>query len=122
IDTQVVRFRVCAATLALTAQRVSDEAAILSPEGAHWLLTDVRGKLGTPRVERIDVEAAGPLRATVRLEGRFRGRVPARFVARLGFHAGTALVRVDFTLHNPRRARHPGGLWDLGDGGSLLFR
>jgi hypothetical protein len=61
------------------------------------------------------------VRATIRLEGKFRGRVPARFVARLSFHAGTALVRIDFTLHNPNRARHPGGLWDLGDSGSMLF-
>jgi hypothetical protein len=26
------------------------------------------------------------------------------------------------TLHNPRRARHRGGLWDLGDPGSIPFR
>jgi hypothetical protein len=26
------------------------------------------------------------------------------------------------TLHNPNRARHPGGIWDLGDPGSILFR
>jgi hypothetical protein len=31
-------------------------------------------------------------------------------------------VRVEYTLHNPRRAAHPGGTWDLGDRGSVLFR
>lgn len=31
-------------------------------------------------------------------------------------------VRSSITLHNPQRARHPGGLWDLGDPGSIHFR
>ncbi|HUY91149.1 MAG TPA: hypothetical protein VMV10_20590 [Pirellulales bacterium] len=31
-------------------------------------------------------------------------------------------MRVRLTLHNPNRARHRGGLWDLGDPGSILFR
>ncbi|GAB6164125.1 hypothetical protein JCM19992_01250 [Thermostilla marina] len=32
------------------------------------------------------------------------------------------LVRLDAVLHNTGRARHRGGLWDLGDPGSILFR
>jgi hypothetical protein len=28
---------------------------------------------------------------------------------------------VKFTLHNPKAAHHPGGLWDLGDPGSIYF-
>ena len=31
-------------------------------------------------------------------------------------------MRVRLTVHNPQRARHRGGLWDLGDPGSILFR
>ena len=31
-------------------------------------------------------------------------------------------MRFDLTVHNPRRASHPGGLWDLGDAGSVFFR
>src|SRR5262249_8410801 len=38
------------------------------------------------------------------------------------FFAGLGLVRIRFTVHNPQRARHPGGLWDLGDAGSMYFR
>jgi hypothetical protein len=30
-------------------------------------------------------------------------------------------VRITFTIHNPAAASHGGGLWDLGDAGSLLF-
>jgi hypothetical protein len=31
-------------------------------------------------------------------------------------------VKLEFTLLNPRAAKHRGGLWDLGDSGSLLFK
>ena len=30
-------------------------------------------------------------------------------------------VRCDVTLHNPNAAKHAGGLWDLGDAGSIVF-
>src|SRR5262249_47567910 len=45
-----------------------------------------------------------------------------RFLLRLSFFAGTALARIDVMIHNPKRARHRHGLWDLGDPGSMLFR
>jgi hypothetical protein len=95
---------------------------LLEPASVRTVLTDAKGRSGSPRVERVVVEDRGPVRATVRLEGRFGGRIPARFVARLCFFAGTALVRLRLTLHNPKRARHRGGLWDLGDSGSMFFR
>jgi hypothetical protein len=43
-------------------------------------------------------------------------------VARCCFFAGSGLVRFRLTVHNPNRARHLGGLWDLGDPGSQFFR
>ncbi len=42
-------------------------------------------------------------------------------MARLNFYANLSLVEVKFTLHNPKAAHHPGGLWDLGDPGSIYF-
>jgi hypothetical protein len=95
---------------------------LLDTEASRLLLQDPKGRLGTPRVERVGLEDSGPVRATVRLEGTFTGRVRCRFLARLCFFAGTGLMRVRLTLHNPNRARHKGGLWDLGDPGSLFFR
>src|SRR5262249_11525472 len=67
-------------------------------------------------------EAHGPVRATLLLEGTFCSRLPCCFTARCCFFAGTALVRIRLTIRNPNRARHPSGLWDLGDPGSMLFR
>jgi hypothetical protein len=90
--------------------------------GTRLMLTDVHGRAKAPRVDHFAVENRGPVRATVRLQGAFPGRRPCRFVVRLCFFAGTGLVRLRLTLHNPARARHPGGLWDLGDAGSVLFR
>lgn len=90
--------------------------------GWRLALTDPKGRAAGPRVERAALEERGPVRATVHLEGRFAGRASCRFLARLCFFAGTGLVRLRLTVHNPRRARHHGGLWDLGDPGSILFR
>ena len=44
------------------------------------------------------------------------------FDTRLHFFAGSAVVRFEVTLRNPRKADHPGGLWDLGNGGSVYLR
>ncbi|UZD66517.1 hypothetical protein [Marinobacter sp. AN1] len=46
----------------------------------------------------------------------------ARFHCRLTFYHNSKTIEVQTCLHNPKRARHPGGLWDLGDPGSIHFR
>ncbi|PPK52717.1 hypothetical protein [Marinobacter persicus] len=46
----------------------------------------------------------------------------ARFHCQLRISSHTGVVRAQVQIHNPNRARHPGGLWDLGDEGSVLFR
>jgi hypothetical protein len=106
----------------LLARAAVGGAQPVGPDGLRVVLTDRAGGKVQPTVERCAVEVAGPIRTTVRLEGVFAGRAGLRFVARLSFFAGTGLVRVALTVHNPRRARHRGGLWDLGDAGSVLFR
>src|SRR5262249_10514617 len=78
-------------------------------------------RAGCPRGEGAAVGRRGPVRATVCRRARWPGRPVCRFVARLCFFAGTGLVRLRVTLHNPARARHKGGLWDLGDPCSVYF-
>jgi hypothetical protein len=95
---------------------------LLPPNSYAILLTDARGMQLLPRVERLSVEASGPVRATVKYEGTFAGRLGCRFIARFCFFAGTGLMRIRFTIHNPNRACHRGNLWDLGDPNSVLFR
>jgi hypothetical protein len=100
-----------------------DGRSVLEPGGASVLLADRRGRLHQARLGRRRVEVGGPIRATVRCEGTLGGRRERlRVVARLSFFAGLSAVRIELTLHNPRPARHRGGLWDLGDPGSIFFR
>jgi hypothetical protein len=46
----------------------------------------------------------------------------AKFACELRIFLETSLIQVELITHNPKRARHPGGLWDLGDPGSVYFR
>jgi hypothetical protein len=86
---------------------------------------DDRGRQLAPQLEQLAVERAGDVRLTLVGAGEMRhagGPALCRFAVRLTAVRGSGLMRIDFTLHNPRRARHRGGLWDLGDAGSMLFR
>ena len=88
-------------------------------------LTARDGEVHLPVVENCAIETSGPVRTTVVERGRYgrAGRDPlCEFETRVSFFPGTGVVRIDFTLRNPHAARHPGGLWDLGDEGSFLFR
>ncbi|MBY0456212.1 MAG: glycoside hydrolase family 127 protein [Gemmataceae bacterium] len=77
-------------------------------------------------VRGMRIEEAGPLRTCVRLWGHTTAflswRSRAAFEVRFHFFAASGITRVEFTISNPRRAAHPGGLWDLGDAGSIYFK
>ena len=46
----------------------------------------------------------------------------ANFTCRLRIYLQSGLANIEIQTHNPKRARHPGGLWDLGDEGSVYFQ
>jgi hypothetical protein len=98
---------------------------VLEAGGSRLVLTDATGQEYEAHIHSLAVETAGPLRITLKIQGEFRiasYAILARFVARLSFYAGSSLVELQMMLHNPRAARHPGGLWDLGDKGSIYFK
>ena len=104
---------------------VTNNADLLAPEGSYFLVVDDAGREYTPCIQGLTPEATGPLRVTFRASGEFKSesrRIFGRFVARMIFHAGSEFVETKITIHNPRAARHPGGLWDLGDEGSVYFK
>jgi hypothetical protein len=72
----------------------------------------------------VSVVHRGRLRCAVRLSGEAgdtrRRRV--NVVVELQFFAGCSAIRAAIAVHNPRRAVHPGGIWELGDPGSILLR
>jgi hypothetical protein len=58
------------------------------------------------------------------IEGFFTHQVfsQLKFEAKITFFSDTSYCKLDFTLHNPRAAKHEGGLWDLGDVSSIYFK
>lgn len=99
--------------------------SILETAGSDITLVDSEGNQYCPRIQITTLETAGPLRATLCVYGSFDQNSHVRFAdftARLSFYAQSGVVKIEFTIRNSRAARHPGGLWDLGDEGSIYFR
>src|SRR5262249_57896724 len=87
---------------------------------------DIIGYKLDPVVDAITAEESGAIRSSVLLRGTVVDptEVPPyslSFEARLHCFAGSAVVRIEFTIRNTQRAAHPGGLWDLGDAGSVFL-
>lgn len=78
-------------------------------------------KLGLVVQGAPQVEASGAVRATLRYDLRAPDLPDLLLTGRFSFFRGTSLVRATVKVHNSRRAEHPGGLWDLGDAGSILL-
>lgn len=94
---------------------------ILRDSPGRLEVTDERGRCRVASFHTLAVEMRGPLRTVVRLEGVIgsRRRPWVVVIARVQFFAGSPAVRAAITLRNPRRARHQGGYWELGDTGSV---
>jgi hypothetical protein len=91
---------------------------------AEVACTDSDGDAVLTRVTAVDCEREGTVRLIVRVTGVIGGgrRPLLHVVLRLHFDANCATVQCDLTVTNPRSAAHPGGCWELGDGGSVLLR
>jgi hypothetical protein len=101
------------------------EHSVLDESGSSMVLLDTEGRAHRPYIRNHTIETAGPLRTTLRMQGEFledTQEALAHFISRLSFYTGSGRVELRFTLHNPRAATHPGGLWDLGDEGSVYFQ
>jgi len=121
IETGCCRFR-----LPKRGNRLIDElrigkATILTAGGLQGRLLDRRGIARNVELESLEIVERGPLVARV----QWTGRIPKTGLLARGewtFRAGSACAGLNVTLHNPSRARHTGGCWDLGDPGSVLLR
>jgi hypothetical protein len=86
---------------------------------------DAAGAECSTTIARVATEQTGSLRSAVVLHGHATSAGGAHLLdlaLRMHFFAGSPVVRFELTCHNPRRAHHQGGLWDLGDPGSVLVR
>ncbi len=125
IDTGAARFHLRAAGRFPLDSVLAGRTEAVDAARTRFTIEDKSGLVYEPVVRRLEVEEAGTLRAAVMIEGdlaRMGGEPLLQFIARLHFFAGSAAVRFVLTLRNPRMAEHPGGLWDLGNGGSVYLR
>lgn len=90
---------------------------------SQMILKDSSGKEFEPEITHIQMEMMGCLHVIVKIDGYFgtRKKPLVRWFARVHFYAGKKYSRIDFTIWNSGPAKHPDGLWDLGDPGSFLF-
>ncbi|WP_417500532.1 hypothetical protein [Marinobacter sp.] len=115
-------------------------SVILQPDSLAWqvrnpndevvpsavIFSDDAGAPCTANAEsNWEITLKGPVFVAATLKGQWlkQSSEPlARFVCEVRIFVQTGLVQVELVTHNPKRARHPGGLWDLGDPGSVYFR
>lgn len=98
---------------------------VVDAKRTRFVVEDEAGRIHTPRITAIQVAERGPVRATVRVDAVLEaglGESLLDLVAYLYFFAGSAAVRFELTIRNSRKAEHAGGLWDLGNGGSIYLR
>lgn len=74
------------------------------------------------RVTDVSVNDAGPVRAEIEVRGAATGSRALAVSARVELFAGSTTARVRISLQNRHRAHHAGGLWLLGDEGSIRVR
>ncbi|HVD93299.1 MAG TPA: hypothetical protein VNC21_13480 [Vicinamibacterales bacterium] len=122
VNTGPARFTLGAGAPAIFEQVVC-ELAVRNNVGLV-VVTDRSGREWPMQIARVTCEQAGPLRATIRLDGHAGpSRQPiVDLRVRVQFFARSCAVRVAVTVGNPRKARHPGGIWELGDPGSVHLR
>ena len=107
-------------TVTVAAQPAIDSAQ------TQFAIENDQGEVFRARMEEFEIVEAGPLKALIRVKGRLTPISGSSswclISAYLHFFAGLGVVRFDLTLHNPRRARHPGNFWSLGEKGSIYIR
>ena len=104
---------------------IVNDKEILSSQGSKLILVGENGRSYHTVIQQLKIEEEGPVVVSLSAHGFFgdQGIAPiARFEARLQFYRGLSAVTFDIQIHNPRAALHPGGIWDLGDPGSIFFQ
>ncbi|WDP90764.1 MAG: hypothetical protein HUN04_14075 [Desulfobacter sp.] len=98
---------------------------IIQKDSGGILLESENGSLWEPSVDGWHIETYNPLRCVLAFNGKFHSQSgsihPLSFICKLHFYADKAETKVEFTLLNTSPARHLGGVWDLGDKGSIFF-
>jgi len=103
---------------------IADDRSILKEDASLILLVDEKQREWKPRIDNWKTDTLNRLKCILCFEGSFVSEEdvhPLRYKCRIHFYTGKSTVRIDLKAWNPRSAFHAGGLWDLGDKGSILF-
>ena len=123
VDTGLARFVVPEnGAIAIAQARVRDQT-VFTDLTLH--AEDGAGRRCPFAIRRTSISNTGPLTASVLHEGNLvdpDGMPWIEASVTLQFHAGLGAVRVEVSCRNTHAARHPDGIWDLGDPGSALIR
>ena len=124
VDTGAARFRLQAGAAFPFAAVIAGGLAPIDASSSAFVVIDAKGKSWRARVVKVEVEERGPIRSSIRLDAVVgpRRRPLLQVIARVHFFAGSAATRIAVTVRNPRKARHKGGAWELGDRGSVYVR
>ena len=88
------------------------------------VLTDNDGCNYLPVISEISLPDTYNTQACIIIRGTFTNEDNihlVNFESKLTFFVNHSIVSWELTIHNPRKAKHTGGLWDLGDDGSIFF-
>jgi hypothetical protein len=99
--------------------------SLITSEDSGLFMIDGGGKKWIPAIHSWGIEHDTALRKVIVLKGCFQnsgGEHPMQFTCLLHFFAGHSFVKMEWTIHNPEPACHPGGVWDLGDKNSCFFK
>lgn len=125
INTKAASFYVNTSIFRLFERVVVGDSEVVDGTKSKTVLTDEAGTEYEPLIESIYFETEGPLRTTLKIEGAFRSRDSlnfAFFISRASFFANSTFAKIEFTILNPKASKHAGGLWDLGNPGSIFFQ
>jgi hypothetical protein len=106
----------------IAAARIGERSLL---ESTAIVAEDAAGERYQFAIQRTTIERSGGLSAVIRIDGELVGASKRKWLdatIRLQFFAGLGTAKAELSVTNPRAARHPGGLWDLGDPGSVLIR
>jgi hypothetical protein len=122
VDTGKARFFLDTSSMRPFQQVWVNDASLLNQEGNILSLIDQNGRELAAIIDQTKIETDGPVRLTVGMTGHFGDKKRILFRAKIHFYAESARTSLELTIHNPKAAKHPSGIWDLGDPASFLFR
>lgn len=130
ISTTAFRFIINLENLSLKLQSNYDQRHLLTIASLGGMLSRIDNQQATCNLSRWnsrtfqDLSNGSSNAIELELEGYFEhptDKQQLRFTTIIEFYQSIPFIKIQTTLHNPNPAKHPEGLWDLGDEGSELF-